>query len=72
MSAGGKTLTESTDGSRIGREIPLWFWILVPLLAIGLMLALFAFGNPLSLFTADLPPIEDLTIERIRVVEGGF
>lgn len=72
MSAGGKTLTESTDGSRIRRKIPLWFWILVPLLAIGLMLALFAFGNPLSLFTADLPPIEDLTIEHIRVVEGGF
>jgi len=36
------------------------------------MLVFFAFGNPLSLFTADLPPIEDLTIERIRVLEGGF
>jgi len=37
-----------------------------------LMLTLFASGNPLSVFTADLPPIEDLNIERIRVVDGGF
>jgi zinc transporter ZupT len=36
------------------------------------MLALFAYGNPLSLFTANLPLIEDLNIERIRVVDGGF
>ena len=42
------------------------------LAAIALMLALFAFGNPLSLFTANLPPIEDLNLERIKVVDGGF
>lgn len=72
MSPGDKTPAESREGSRTNRKLPLWFWILVPLLAIGLMLAIFAYGNPLSLFTADLPPIEDLTIERIRVLEDGF
>lgn len=72
MSPGDETPAKSREGSRTNRKLPLWFWILVPLLAIGLMLAIFAFGNPLSLFTADLPPIEDLTIERIRVLEGGF
>jgi len=72
MSTGDKTPAKSRAGSRTKRKFPLWFWILVPLLAIGLMLAIFAFGNPLSLFTAGLPPIEDLTIERIRVLEGGF
>jgi zinc transporter ZupT len=61
----------SPDSSSRGKG-QLWFWILVPLLAIGLMLVFFAFGNPLSIFTADLPPIEDLTIERIRVLESGF
>ncbi len=72
MSTVEKNGAEINSDSRKGRKFPLWFWILVPLLAIGLMLAIFAYGNPLSLFTADLPPIEDLTIERIRVLEGGF
>jgi zinc transporter ZupT len=72
MSTAEKNVPEIHAEPETGRKIPLWFWILVPLLAIGLMLAIFAYGNPLSLFTADLPPIEDLTIERIRVLEGGF
>ncbi|MGW8226545.1 MAG: ZIP family metal transporter [Anaerolineales bacterium] len=62
----------SSTAPGTGRRFPFWFWILVPLLAIGLMLVLFAFGNPLSLFTADLPPIENITMDRIRVLEGGF
>jgi zinc transporter ZupT len=62
----------SENKSNPGRSIPLWVSILIPLGAIGLMLALFAYGNPLSLFTANLPLIEDLNIERIRVVDGGF
>jgi zinc transporter ZupT len=45
---------------------------LIPLVALGLMLAIFAFANPLALFTADLPPVEDLTFETIRVVPDGF
>lgn len=55
-----------------GRKIPLWVAVLVPLAAIVLMVALFAISNPLALFTANLPPIEELSIERIRVEEGGF
>ncbi|HZW02895.1 MAG TPA: hypothetical protein VFF68_03140, partial [Anaerolineaceae bacterium] len=53
------------------RRIP-WLTGLVPLLAMGLMLLLFTLVNPLALFTANLPPIEALTIERIRVLENGF
>jgi zinc transporter ZupT len=52
--------------------LPWWVSGLIPLLALGLMLAVFAFGNPLALFTANLPPVENLNLERIRVVEGGF
>jgi zinc transporter ZupT len=63
---------EISAESKNRRKLPIWFWTLVPLLAIGFMLAFFAFGNPLSIFTADLPPIEDLTIERIWVLESGF
>jgi zinc transporter ZupT len=72
MSAGDEVITTAENKRNPGRKIPLWVAILVPLAAIALMLALFAFGNPLSLFTANLPPIEDLTLERIKVVEGGF
>lgn len=72
MSSGEKTLRGSGLDPRTRRRFPLWFWILVPIIAIAIMLAFFVYGNPLSLFTANLPPIEDLTIERIRVLDNGF
>ena len=46
-------------------------WLL-PLAALGAMIAAFALADPLALFTADLPPVESLSFERIRVVEAGF
>jgi len=52
--------------------LPLWVSGLIPLVALALMLAIFAFGNPLAMFRADLPPIEDLTFERITVTPSGF
>ncbi len=54
------------------RRLPLWLSALLPFLALALLLSVFAFGNPLALFTADLPPVESLTFERIRVVPEGF
>jgi len=53
-------------------RLPGWLTGLIPLLAIALMLLLFSAVNPLALFTADLPPVEELSIDRIRVVEDGF
>jgi ZIP family zinc transporter len=53
-------------------KVPLWIYGLIPVVAIVLMLVIYAYGNPLALFTADLPPIEDLNLERIRVTEDGF
>ncbi len=54
------------------RRIPLWVSALLPLVALGLLLAVFAVGDPLALFKADLPPIESLVFERVRVVPQGF
>ncbi|MFV1858535.1 MAG: ZIP family metal transporter [Anaerolineales bacterium] len=54
------------------RRIPLWLSALLPFLALALMLSVFAFGNPLAFFTADLPPVEILTFEPVRVVPEGF
>jgi zinc transporter ZupT len=36
------------------------------------MIAVFALGNPLAPFKADLPPIESLTFERVIVTPSGF
>ncbi|NLG98924.1 MAG: metal transporter [Chloroflexi bacterium] len=53
-------------------RLPAWAVGLLPLLAVGLMLLLFTAVNPLALFNNNLPPIENVAIERIRVVDGGF
>lgn len=53
-------------------RLPVWITGLVPLLAMGLMLFLFTTTNPLALFNTNLPPIEAISIDRIRVVENGF
>ncbi len=54
------------------RALPLWVSTLLPLAALGLMLAFFAFGDPLAAFKAHLPPVETLTVERVRVTSEGF
>lgn len=45
---------------------------LIPLVLLAGMIAVFAFTNPLALFTADLPPVETLNIQRITVTDEGF
>ena len=64
------TLDKKEAATPVG--FPGWAAWLLPLLALGIMLAVFALSNPLALFTANLPPIEQLNFERIRVLEGGF
>lgn len=64
--------TLESKGTTRPAGLSLWISGLAPLLAIGLMLLVFALGNPLALFTANLPPIEQLAFERIRVTESGF
>lgn len=65
-------MTTSEKELTRGPGIPLWVSGLIPLIALGLMLALLAFGNPLALFRAELPPIENLSFERIAVTPAGF
>lgn len=49
-----------------------WLSALLPVAALALLLSVFAFGNPLAMFTANVPPIETLNIERIEVTPTGF
>ena len=50
----------------------MWVSTLLPVVALGLMLAFFAFGDPLAAFQAHLPPIESLSVERVQVTAEGF
>src|SRR3989304_7125514 len=56
----------------MGRQVPIWLAALVPLVALGLLLSVFSFGNPLALFRSNIPPAEELTFERIQVTQDGF
>lgn len=50
----------------------MWAAALVPLVALGLLLSVFTFGNPLALFRSNVPPAEELTFDRIQVTQDGF
>jgi zinc transporter ZupT len=64
--------TINQEKQTLFRGLPVWIYVVIPLVALGLMLSIFAFGNPLALFTANLPPVENLTFERISVTTAGF
>lgn len=53
-------------------KIPFALQALLPIIVLGLMIAFFAFGNPLSMFRADAPPAESLHFDRVKVVPDGF
>jgi len=54
-----------------GRLGNVLIWIL-PLVILALMVWAFLAGDPLRLARRDLPPIEDLAIQRIQAVSGGL
>jgi len=49
-----------------------WLWVAIPFLALAALLAVFAFGDPLRFFKTNVPPVEDLSFERIVVKPDGF
>ncbi len=53
-------------------RMPSWLLSLLPLLLLGLLAWAFSLANPLALFTANLPPVEQLAVERVLLTPGGF
>lgn len=53
-------------------KLPTWLTALIPLILLGGLVVLFLNTNPIQVSSSELPPIENLTIERVDVVEGGF
>ena len=50
---------------------PLWFKGLAPLVLLAGLVALFLRVGPVGVFRESFPPVEELTIERIRLPEYG-
>ncbi|MHB8857178.1 MAG: ZIP family metal transporter [Bellilinea sp.] len=53
-------------------RMPSWLLSLLPLLLLGLLAWVFSVANPLALFTANVPPIEQLSVERVLLTPDGF
>lgn len=64
--------TAKVPTTKDGNRRSFWVSALIPVIALGLLLAFFVTGDPLAIFTSVFPPIEDLSFERIRVVPQGF
>lgn len=46
--------------------------LILPLAALAMLVVAFTLTNPLALFRANTPPLEQLSFERIRVTQDGF
>jgi zinc transporter, ZIP family len=53
------------------RTVPLWFKGLAPLVLLAALVAVFLRVGPLGVFRQSFPPVEQLTVERIRLPEPG-
>lgn len=53
------------------RHLPKWLLALIPLLILAGLIALFSLLNPLAFFTGDVPPLEELTVQRMTFPEPG-
>ncbi len=49
-----------------------WLFGLLPLLLLGVLVALLVRVGPLGVFQAAVPPVEELTIDRVRLEPGRF
>src|SRR3546814_10957878 len=51
--------------------LPLWFKGLAPLVLLAVLVAVFIKVGPVGVFRQSFPPVEELTIERIRLPQHG-
>jgi len=67
------TTTETKLPSRpAARGLSTWAIWLLPLVLLGALVVLFIYTNPITVATGDLPPIEQLSFQRILVTPSGF
>ncbi len=66
------TTPSSAQQRTVAVLLPGWLWAALPLLVLAMLLWAFVRWNPLSALTGNLPPVEELTIERIRLRPEGM
>jgi ZIP family zinc transporter len=67
-----KTAVRPTRAKSPGRVgVPLWFKGFAPLVLLAGLVAVFLKVGPVGVFRQSFPPVEELTIERIRLPEYG-
>ena len=47
-----------------------WIWLVVPALLLGAVVAFLLYGQPLRELTAAAPPVEELSVEAVRLEPG--
>ncbi|MGH7510162.1 MAG: ZIP family metal transporter [Gemmatimonadales bacterium] len=62
---------QTGPAARPGAGLPLWFKGLAPLILLAAVVAVFLKVGPVGVFRQSFPPVEELTIERIRLPEPG-
>lgn len=50
----------------------LWVWTILPLVLVTAALALFLYVDPMTYLTGGQPPVETLSVERVKLSEDGF
>lgn len=68
-------MSDNRDLNRLGAwfdQLPPWLTTAFPLLVLSLFVVMFVVVNPLRPLTTEAPPVEGITIQQVRVVEGGF
>jgi zinc transporter ZupT len=64
--------TLNSEKTKEFKGLPFWATILIPIVALIAILLVFVLANPAGFFSTNLPPVEDLIFERIRVTSSGF
>jgi zinc transporter, ZIP family len=63
--------TETMIGASSAAALPLWFKGLAPLVLLAILVAVFLRTGPAGVFRQSFPPVEQLTVERIRLPQVG-
>ncbi|NJN44517.1 MAG: metal transporter [Anaerolineae bacterium] len=66
------TTTENQLPKKPGFQLPTWLMVALPLILLAGLIALFINTNPIQVATGDLPPIEDINVQRVNVTATGF
>jgi ZIP family zinc transporter len=70
-SRGATSRKASRTEARPRAGVPVWLKGLAPLLLLAALVAVFVKFGPVGVFQQSFPPVEELTIERIRLPEHG-